>query len=367
MNFRFGIEHEVGFLRPDGQFADFTNTEFEEFEAMVAQLPQYADDYPQLRIGDAGIKVKRWYIEGFERFSETGTLVGCAPKGIEIRTTIHDSIEGAIAELTTSYHQLQQVAQAAGFIPALTSFNPHQLRFEPIPPLNTYEQQRRNSSPEKQTAAIPMITYGPDLNLSATGLSTAQLIECGQKLTYYSPFIIPFSYSSPFSQSSCWGGLSMRTFQRTGRRPAAMIFLEKSTDLLATQPSLTKIARLPAEIGRIEFKAFDSCGDFALYSSLLALLKGLILDTGLTGRAAIPDTALHQRSAQLGFADEEIYITAAVALTAAEKALACDRDQTKLAPLKKMLSERKSPAQTMIAQFQQRESLHQILKTAYSP
>lgn len=41
---------------------------------------------------------------------------------------------------------------------------------------------------------------------------------------------------------------------------------------LDCSPSLTKPARLPAEVGRIEFKACDSCDDFALYAALLALL-----------------------------------------------------------------------------------------------
>ena len=120
-DFRFGLEHEVAFLRHDEQFVDFSNTTFEELDRIVSQLPRYPEDYPQLRIGDAGIKVKRWYIEGFERFSESGQVVDCVPNGIEIRTTIHPDIEGAVNELTASFEQLRQVAGAAGFTPALTS------------------------------------------------------------------------------------------------------------------------------------------------------------------------------------------------------------------------------------------------------
>jgi hypothetical protein len=105
--FSFGIEHEVAFLNDRNQFADFSCTSFAEMNQIIEQLPVYADDYAQLRIGDAGIKKKRWYIEGFERFSEDGKVTDCAPKGIEIRTTIHASIQGAIAELTESFSKLR--------------------------------------------------------------------------------------------------------------------------------------------------------------------------------------------------------------------------------------------------------------------
>ncbi|MCU0571048.1 MAG: hypothetical protein MUF49_31345 [Oculatellaceae cyanobacterium Prado106] len=80
--FSFGIEHEVAFLNDRNQFADFSCTSFAEMNQIIEQLPVYADDYAQLRIGDAGIKKKRWYIEGFERFSEDGKVTDCAPKGM---------------------------------------------------------------------------------------------------------------------------------------------------------------------------------------------------------------------------------------------------------------------------------------------
>ncbi|MEO1300545.1 MAG: glutamate--cysteine ligase, partial [Cyanobacteria bacterium J06636_16] len=102
--YRFGLEHEVAFWDERiNQFADFSNTAFSRFDDLIAQLPEYDSDYPQLRIGDAGIKRKRWYIEGYERFSEMGELVGCAPKGIEIRTTPQPTIAGAIQELRESF------------------------------------------------------------------------------------------------------------------------------------------------------------------------------------------------------------------------------------------------------------------------
>lgn len=362
MNFKFGIEHEVAFLRPDGQFADFANTSFAELDAIIAQLPWYEQDYPQLRIGDAGIKLKRWYIEGFERFDQAGKVIDCPPKGIEIRTTVQSSIEEAVAQLKESFEQLRSEAAKTGFSPALISFHPYKSKFVPDPPLNAFEQRRRQESPEMQTAHIPMLTQGPDLNLSADGLTATQLVDIGRKLTYYSPFIIPFSYSSPFYEGKVWQGLSVRTFYRTGARPAAMVFVEHETDLIDSVPSLTQIARLPAEVGRIELKAFDSCGDFELYGSLLALLKGLVLDQTLTGRATIPDAKLHQQSARLGFADEEIYAGACEVLDSVVKVLPGDDDRPRLERLSAMLQSKYSPAHAMLKAYEQGQSITQILQ-----
>ncbi|MEL6880154.1 MAG: glutamate--cysteine ligase [Cyanobacteria bacterium J06607_10] len=362
--FQFGIEHEVSFVRPDGQFADYLNTTFTEFDAIVSQLPQYAQDYPQLRVGDAGIKLKRWYIEGFERFDLAGNVTDCPPKGIEIRTTVHDSIDGAVAELTESFALLRSEAMKAGFSPGLISFHPYEAEFVPVPPLNAYEQQRRQTCPEMQTAHIPMLTQGPDLNLSVAGLSPDELIDIGRKLTYYSPYVIPFSFSSPFYQGGLWSGLSARSFFRTGARPAAMVFLEKEEDLIDSVPSLTQLARVPAEVGRIEFKAFDSCGDFDLYAELLTLLKGLVLEQTLHGRATVPDAELHQQSAELGFSNQQIYQQAESILDAVSQVLnrkECDR----ISHLRKRLQQQTCPAKDMIAAYQTGKSITDILQAGY--
>lgn len=56
--FYFGIEHEVAFLNSKGKFADFSCTEFAEFNQIIEQLPTYPNDSLQLCIGDAGIRKK---------------------------------------------------------------------------------------------------------------------------------------------------------------------------------------------------------------------------------------------------------------------------------------------------------------------
>lgn len=368
--FQFGIEHEVAFLSSEAnnaksQFADFISAKFTDFDQIVAELPIFNEDYPTLRVGDAGIKKKRWYIEGFERFQDSEQVIECVPKGIEIRTSVHDSIYGAIQELTESFNLLTQTASQYGFKPVLISFNPYHTEFIPNPPLNQYEIQRRQGSPEKQTANIPMLTYGPDLNVSMQGMTTEKLIDVGKKLTYYSPYIVPFSFSSPFFQGQLWSGLSVRTFLRTGKRPATMVFVENSEDLIPSFPSLTKIARLPAEVGRIEFKACDSCDNFAIYAGLLALLKGLILDNSLEGRSLIPNAEQHQLSAQKGFDSEEIFTGSTQILQAASTALANDPDAELLTPLTTLLDSKQTPAHQIIRNFQQTGNIEATLDLSY--
>ncbi len=382
MQFFFGIEHEVAFLNKEGEFADFSCTNFADFNQIVARLPTYPDDYLQLRVGDAGIRMKRWYIEGFERFADSDKVIDCVSKGIEIRTTIHSNIQNAISELSESFRLLCEIATEFGFSPVLTSFNPYKTVFEPQPPLNDYElkqlqaypdEQTANiymvtygpDFPDEQTANIYMVTYGPDLNISVADLPIESVIDIGKKLTYYSPYIVPFSYSSPFYNGSLWDGLSVRTFIRTGKRSAALVFVQIQEQLINSVPSLTKTARLPAEVGRIEFKACDSCDDFSIYAAFLALLKGLILDQTLLGRATIPDAYLHQLSAKEGFSNETIFANSTKVLQAVEIALKDDPDYHLLTPIKNLLAKRKTKSHELIEIFESVGSIKETLKQTY--
>ncbi|WP_265274583.1 glutamate--cysteine ligase [Nostoc sp. KVJ3] len=363
--FFFGIEHEVAFLNKEGRFADFSHTKFADFNQIIERLPTYPSDYPQLRVGDAGIKMKRWYIEGFERFADSDEVIDCHVKGIEIRTTIHPNIHGAITELSESFHLLREVAASFDFSPVLVSFNPYNPAFEPQPPLNDYEIKQLEVYPDEQTANIHMVSYGPDLNISVPDLSTKDVIDIGKKLTYYSPYIVPFTYSSPFYNGGLWDGLSVRTFIRTGKRPAALVFVKEQEELIDSIPCLTRIARIAAEVGRIEFKACDSCDDFLIYAALLALLKGLVLDETLIGRAIVPDATLHKISAKEGFDNEDIFVNATKVLQAAEFALGDDPDIQYLMPLKVLLAKQKTRSHELIEMFHRVSSIEEVIKQTY--
>lgn len=366
--FRYGIEHETALQRADGSFADFTNTRFEELQAIIDALPLNPADYPGLRIGDQRIKLKRWYVEGFERFTEDGALLRCDPKGIEVRTAIHDTIPGAVAALGADLELLATEAAVHGFRLVTIGHNPIRASYQVHPPLNAWERAHRLGAPEDRTAWLSMTTYGPDLNLSRQGLGEADLVDAGAKLTYYSPYLVPFSFSSPFYQGERWAGLSRRTYVRTGLRPAVLVFVKDRANLVRTDPSLTQLARIDAEVGRIEFKAFDACADLDLYGELLTLLKGLILDKRLPGRRLTPDAALHRAAARAGFADPEIHAGANAALQAAEAALvAADADAGDLRRLQSLwrrLETRACLAEELIQRYEAGEQVAGLRRRA---
>ena len=350
--FRYGIEHECAVVRADGTFADFTAVSFDELQALVDVLPEDPTDYPQLRIGDQGIKRKRWYVEGYERFDERGALLRCDPKGIEVRTTIHSSIEDAVDALRGDLALLDEVAAGAGLATTTVAFNPLRSAYRIDPPLNGWERAHRMGSPEERTAHLHMTTYGPDLNLSSAGLDAAALVDVGRKLTHYSPWLVPLSFSSPFRDGQPWGGLSARTAVRTGARPAVLVFLGADQGQVVSDPSLTQPARLAAEVGRIEFKAFDACPDPQLYAELLSLLTGLVLDRSLPGRRTTPDGPLHRRVAVDGLADPAVHAGTGALLGAAAAALAGrDADLVRLESLRGRWARRESPAAAMLAEY----------------
>lgn len=356
--FKWGLEHEFPLIKKGNIFCDFSNTTFSDWDVIIQQLPEYSSDRDSLRIGDLGIKVKRWYIEGFERFNEQGEFLYAVPKGIEVRTPICSSLQEAVTTLVADIDIWNQVAATFDYTPAKVSFNPFQQNeFIPNPPENTWELKQRAGTSEY----LHMLTYGPDINLSHPDITPHQLTEIGQKLTYYSPFIVPFSFSSPFYKGALWGGLSRRTYYRTGRRPVVAVFLPDESHVIRSTPTLTKVARLPAEVGRIEFKAFDMISDLSLYEALGTLLLGIILSNDLPGRLLVPNQALHQKSAQLGFADKEISEGARVVLKAAQAALPVELHKH-LQPLIKMWQNREVTAHHMIKVYNEKQSVLDAIK-----
>ncbi|MGI9001828.1 MAG: glutamate-cysteine ligase family protein [Pseudonocardia sp.] len=351
--FRYGIEHEVALLHTDGTFADFTDTSFDDLQTVVDALPENTTDHSELRVVDPWITCKRWYVEGYDRFDTRGKMVCFDPKGIEVRTRIHDSVTAAVGALQADTALLDAEIARRDLNTTVIGFNPLRSEYVIEPPWNAWERRHRLSSPESRTAHLHMTTYGPDLNLSCAGLDAADLVDVARKLTYYSPWLVSLSFSAPFRDGAPWGGLSARTHVRTGLRPAVLVYLGDGHPQIDADPSLTREARLPAEVGRIEFKAFDACPDLSLYGELLSLLTGLVLDATLPGRRTTPDAALHQYVARVGLADAAVHAGTGTLLAAAAIALSGrDDDLARLESLRGRWARRECPAVHMLARYE---------------
>lgn len=361
---RYGVEHELALLRDDGSLADFTTLTHAEVAAVVDDLPEDSSGQGDLRVGDAGIRRKRWYAEGYERLDERGELVRFDPKGIEVRTHVHDSAAAACDALARDAALLGTAAARHGLHPVAVGYNPLRSSYRLDPPANAYEQAQMRDSPEERTAHLHMVTYGPDLNLSFpdAGADPAALVDAGAKLTYYSPYLVPWSFSSPFRDRRPWGGLSARTAVRTGARPAALVYLDPDVPLLRTDPTLTRHAGIPVEVGRIEFKAFDAVpvaadedpaggtGGPELVAALFTLLTGLLRDTTLPGRRRTPDAAAHRLAARHGWDRAEVRVGSEAVLAAAGAALAGEPEHRDgLALLRDRLRRRDCTAARMLA------------------
>lgn len=360
---RYGLEHELALLRDDGTVADHRSLTHAQVAAIVDELPELPGDQSDLRIGDAGIRRKRWYAEGYERLDDDGELLRFEPKGIEIRTRVHDSVEAAVDALAADADTLAAAAARHGLRPVAFGHHPQLSAYRLDPPPNAHEQALMAASPEERTSHLHMVTWGPDLNLSfpESGTDPGVLADAAAKLTFYSPYLVPWSFSSPFRDGRVWGGLSARTARRTGARPAALAYLPPGSPLMATDPSLVRHAGIPGEVGRIEFKAFDAVPVVAgeepadgvgtdLPAALLSLLTGLLLDDTLPGRRRTPDAAAHRRSALRGWADPAVRAGSQAVLDAATAALAGDDAHgARLASLARRLARRETPADRMLA------------------
>lgn len=354
--FRYGIEHECALLRPDGAFADFTNTTYAELAAVIDALPDDDVPAPGLRTGrllvdGVPIRRKRWYVEGYERYDDDGVVWRYDVKGLETRTPTHDDPAATVAALAADQARLDAAAADAGLTTTVIAFNPIRSHYPIDPPFSVWERERILVTPEDRSDHLHMTTYGPDLNLS-WGAGPDELVDAARKLTALSPYLVPLSFSAPFRDGSPWGGLSARTEVRTGVRPAVLAYVGPDAPVPASDPTLVKRARSESEVGRLEFKAFDACPDPALYAELLALLTGLVLDATLSARRTTPDTALHRRAARVGYADPDLRAGAERALDAAAAALA-DRpaDAAALVSLRGRFDRDECPARDMLARY----------------
>lgn len=334
---KFGIEAEYALIRPNGRFADFTNTRHDEVRPLLEPLPDFA--HPELRVGDAGIRVKNWYVEGDERFDEAGRSTGLALKGLEIRTPVCVAIDECMKSLAELRSMLRAELERSGWSLAAIGFNPCTAAYEPV--YSPWETQFHASHVENALPEISTLSFGPDFNFSRAGSSPQAVIDTVRRLTHYSPCIVPFSFNSPLVGGALWEGLSYRTYRRTGPRPAALAHL-----LAGPAHPMAKKADPSSQHLRVEFKAFDMVGDDRLLAELFHLVLGIALadERDLPGRADFPDAELHRKVAFCGFAEPAFHAEATRVVAAARQSLRNHGYDEQFPVLEETLATRRSPA-----------------------
>jgi len=296
---KIGIEQEFVFRDEKENYLDFESTSYSLFKKIVDAFPYFEINDTVFDCKSLEQKPKRCYIEGFERYDTNGQLLETIPKGLEIRTLPHTVTDSIIEDFKNSYTQMINIAASCGLSPLLTSYNPYKTSVVFSQPLSHKEATLR--SDERLTVALhSMLSHGLHVNVSMSDLPKEKMTDLIHKINYYAPYIIPFSFSSPFYNGEVFEGFSSRIYFSTGTRNLAELQKRK-------------------EINVIEFRGFDACGDAKLLKSLLLLFKGLLLDKSLTKRALSQDTKLLKHSALKGFEDETIKEGALTVLKAALK------------------------------------------------
>jgi carboxylate-amine ligase len=186
------------------------------------------------------------------------------PKGVEIRTPVCSSLPELLATYRVLHQRLEEALARAGYAMVALSHHPIEMVFS--------GPQNKRRHDYWQWSMEVMTTYGPDINVSlapelAPGLDLADLEA---KINYYGPALSALSVASPFCGGKPWEirgkiGKSFRMHKRSYIAPPVEFH--------------------PSERHRLEFKVFDMPCSLREFEAQILSFLGLVLDTGLPGRA----------------------------------------------------------------------------------
>lgn len=301
---KIGIEHEFVFKDKFNNFLDLTNASYSDFQKVVEKFPSYEEDKGILDCKSLETTPKRLYVEGFEHFDKNGKLLETIPKGLEIRTPPYEDTEKIIQNFVASYNIMNEIAASFDLTPLLVSFNPFTYFPSAYEFLENENSNGRNNF-DMLIAKNSMLLHAFHINISVNNSNLYDIVE---KLNYYLPYIIPFSFSSPFCNGRVFKGLSCRMFELVKYRPLVSVRKRIDTDV-------------------VEFRGFDIVGDLQLYRSLLSLIKFLVKDNTLMGRDKEKNVELITLSSLEGFENEKIKYGAFNILNAAINSSEIEPDQ----------------------------------------
>ena len=339
-----GIEHEFVFADTEGQYRDADNTEYAVFRDIVDAFPAFEGDDACLECKSLEQYPKRCYVEGFERHDRKGNRVETLPKGLEIRTLPHASVEEAVEEFTNSYADAMRLAARAGLSPVLTSRHPFKTALALEARLGPEERKVRTPA-ELALAQRAMLSHGLHVNVSLGDFPAEKMLALVEKVNYYTPALIPWSFSSPFCEGKAFAGLCCRNYMRAESRRLADLLERRGVRVL-------------------EFRGFDACGDAGLLAAIVKLFCGFLLDGSLPGKAPQQDAERVKRSSILGFDDPSLREEGQSVLRAARVALNGHDESFEL--LEAMLRENDSYAARMKSRYAETGCIMDCISGQYS-
>ena len=280
---KIGIEQEFVFADSTGRYLDADNTGYTVFSAIVDRFPAFEGDDAYFECKSLETYPKRCYVEGFEHHDAHGTIIETLPKGLEIRTLPHDSVAGLITEFRQYIRYGHETGSAYRYGSAA-----HQP--SPVQDFNRAACAERGSG---KPGANGTGTGAGDAGHAdprhacqcfIAGASTEKMQDLVEKINYYLPALIPWSFSSPFYHGEVFEGLCSRNYLRADSRRMADLYDRRGACVL-------------------EFRGFDACGDTALLAAVLGLYIGFLLDESLPGRSRQQDPELLKHSSLVGFGD----------------------------------------------------------------
>jgi hypothetical protein len=337
---KIGIEQEFVFADSAGSYLDADNTGYPVFSAIVDEFPAFEGDDAWLDCKSLETFPKRCYVEGFEHHDAQGKRIETLPKGLEIRTLPHDSVEGVVTEFRNTFSAVMGLAARTGLVPLLISRHPFKTSIG-LRALSGEVERRVRTEQELALAMRAMLSHGMHVNVSLQDASAGKMQDLVEKVNYYLPALIPWSFSSPFYQGKVFEGLCSRNYLRADSRRMADMQDRRGACVL-------------------EFRGFDACGDANLLAAVLTLYCGFLLDESLAGRSRQQDPELLRHSSLVGFGDPILSDLGMQILRASQAAIANNSGGFKL--LEAMLRNNDSYAKRMKQKYAETgdivESMH---------
>jgi hypothetical protein len=327
-----------------GRYLDADNSRYSTFREIVDNFPTFDGDDAVFDCKSLEHYPKRCYVEGFERHDSGGQRVETLPKGLEIRTRPHASAEGAVEEFRSSYAAAMPLAARAGLSPVLTSRHPFKASLALEEQLGPEERAVRTPA-QLALAKRAMLSHGLHVNVSLGDCTAEKMRALVEKVNYYTPSLIPWSFSSPFCEGRAFEGLCCRNYLRAETRRMADALDRRGIRVL-------------------EFRGFDACGDAGLLAAIVKLFCAFLLDESLPGKAPQQDPERVKHSSIRGFGDPSLRQEGQSVLRAARAALDGGGESFDL--LEAMLLENDSYAARMKSRYAETGCIMDCISGQYS-